>query len=317
MHSTVALAALVAFSGSALASYGRYPCNLINTDGTISADQSQCDAGALITPGGGLKGSLPDPVNSICVQDQINLDYACGISGAACISDANCDVGTCNNGVCTGAPGTTCNGNDDACLGFVYCTDLLGAPIPSDTCGGIGAFCSDPGLVSAYMGDPATVVALGSETCAGSADGTNYCSYQGGVCAAHVTTIGGDCSFDPMFACSQTAAGQDLICQNGQTCQLATVPSGRARARRNEALFKRNVCPASHTACSIDGQKGFECIDTQSNIEQCGACASEGGVDCTQLAGVDAVGCVAGSCEIWSCQDNYTYDAISGACVAL
>lgn len=158
----------------------------------------------------------------------------------------------------------------------MYCTDLLGAPIPSDTCGGIGAFCSDPGLVSAYMGDPATVVALGSETCAGSADGTNYCSYQGGVCAAHVTTIGGDCSFDPMFACSQTAAGQDLICQNGQTCQLATVPSGRARARRNEALFKRNVCPASHTACSIDGQKGFECIDTQSNIEQCTFSSSAG-----------------------------------------
>lgn len=77
MHSTVALAALVAFSGSALASYGRYPCNLINTDGTISADQSQCAASALITPGGGLKGSLSDPVNSICVQDQINLDYAC------------------------------------------------------------------------------------------------------------------------------------------------------------------------------------------------------------------------------------------------
>jgi hypothetical protein len=54
----------------------------------------------------------------------------------------------------------------------------------------------------------------------------------------------------------------------------------------------------------------------QSNIEQCGACASEGGVDCTQIEGVAAVGCVAGVCEIWSCEDGFTYDAAKGACVA-
>lgn len=54
----------------------------------------------------------------------------------------------------------------------------------------------------------------------------------------------------------------------------------------------------------------------QSNIEQCGACASEGGVDCTTLEGVSAVGCVAGSCEIWSCEDGFTYDPTSSVCVA-
>ena len=36
----------------------------------------------------------------------------------------------------------------------------------------------------------------------------------------------------------------------------------------------------------------------QSNLEQCGACASAGGVDCTALPGVEAVGCVAGQCEV-------------------
>jgi hypothetical protein len=70
-----------------------------------------------------------------------------------------------------------------------------------------------------------------------------------------------------------------------------------------------------------------------------GACATEGGVDCTGLPGVEAVGCVAGVCtlcvmpfrglerslltldvalagEIWSCQDGYTWDAATASCKA-
>ena len=53
----------------------------------------------------------------------------------------------------------------------------------------------------------------------------------------------------------------------------------------------------------------------QSNLEQCGACASAGGIDCTQIAGATAVGCVAGVCEVWACEDGYSFDATAASCV--
>lgn len=121
--------------------------------------------------------------------------------------------------------------------------------------------------------DPADVVALSSQTCAQSTQGEVYCGFNSAVCSLRVTTIGGDCSADPDFACGTTADGQSLFCtgNGGTTCALAASPSGRARARRNTRFFKRNACPASHTACAIDGNAGFECIDTRTNLEQCKA----------------------------------------------
>lgn len=98
------------------------------------------------------------------------------------------------------------------------------------------------------------------------------------------------------------------ICDgNTGECVAAGTPnvSQRSRARRTADILARGQrCPASHTACDLKGSVlGFECIDTQSNLEQCGACSTSGGVDCTSLPGVDAVGCVAGVCEIWACAE--------------
>lgn len=55
---------------------------------------------------------------------------------------------------------------------------------------------------------------------------------------------------------------------------------------------------------------------SQSNIEQCGACASAGGVDCTLIEGAAAVGCVAGVCEVWACEEGFAFDATAAACVS-
>lgn len=89
-----------------------------------------------------------------------------------------------------------------------------------------------------------------------------------------------------------------LVCNGDQICVPAATSDVRSRSRR-ALRQRRSLCPASHTACSVAGTKsGFECIDTQSNLEQCGACASSGGMDCTALPGVEAVGCVAGVCEV-------------------
>ncbi|KAK4700085.1 hypothetical protein P7C70_g6167, partial [Phenoliferia sp. Uapishka_3] len=121
------------------------------------------------------------------------------------------------------------------------------------------------------------------------------------------------------------AAGNQLcasaLCDgNTGTCVAAGTAgaSQRARSRRSDGLVTRGLrCPASHTACTVSGSvRGFECIDTDSNLEQCGACSSSGGVDCTAIAGVDAVGCVAGQCEIWACAEGFAWDALSSSCAA-
>ncbi|GAA5860012.1 hypothetical protein JCM8547_003058 [Rhodosporidiobolus lusitaniae] len=321
MRSAILLASLASLSSVAFAQgegYGRFPCTIVNGDGTLSPDQSQCATGLLVSPGsgdGGSQGDNPTPIDPTCFQDGASGRYFCGIAGAPCTTSDNCDNSQCVNGVCGGAPGATCNGDDAQCAGFLYCTDDAFNPTAADVCGGFGAYCADP-----TQGDPSLTDAenqnIFNRFCA-----TGFCSYQfTSTCLFEVTNIGGDCS-----VCTQTPQGQALDCvadatTGTSTCQVAVVapqPSnGRARERRNRLNLERSLCPASHSACSIDGGKGFECIDTQNNIEQCGACASAGGVDCSSLPGVEAVGCVAGTCEIWSCADGYQWDSDSSSCKA-
>lgn len=87
---------------------------------------------------------------------------------------------------------------------------------------------------------------------------SGFCS-SSGFCANKVTTVGGDCSFDMVRGCG---AGLTPV-SNGATCTCQSLgASQRARARRSEVQRRAGTCPASHTACSIDGVKGFECIDT-------------------------------------------------------
>ncbi|BGP14336.1 hypothetical protein JCM10213_004464 [Rhodosporidiobolus nylandii] len=325
MRTAFTLVSLASLSSVALAQsgYGRFPCTVFNGDGTFSADQTQCANDALVVPGTGegtpgldSQGDLPAPTDPQCVIDSSSGAYFCGIAGATCQSDDNCDNGQCLDGVCSGGFATTCNGVDANCLGNLYCTDLFGGETATDTCGGVGTYCQDytQGNVDLM---PAENQAIFNNFCA-----TGYCSYAQGVCDIH-GGLGDSCASDPEFFCS---AGLQCNTET-QICEIAPVPSGaRARARRDETnalaggrrrnLFKKSLCPLAHEACSIEGTNGFECIDVQTNLEQCGACASNGGVDCTALPGVAAVGCNSGVCEIWSCEDGFTYDAAAGACTA-
>lgn len=65
------------------------------------ADQSACDANALVGPGSGTgnqdgtQGDGVNPTNAQCVVETESGAYFCGIAGAACTSDANCDNGHC------------------------------------------------------------------------------------------------------------------------------------------------------------------------------------------------------------------------------
>jgi len=237
----------------------------------------------------------------VCVKDPDSDEYFCGYEGATCTTVAACDNGVCTGGTCSGFFGDTCDGDDSDCLGYLYCTDANGDPTAANTCGGLGAYCQDPNEVGL---SGAAQQALFNTNCA-----STYCSPVTAECTAK-TPVGGDCSLDPNYSCE---AGVCVTNSDGtQTCQI-TGASQAARARRN--VRRGNLCPAPYDSCSLPGSKrGFECIDTASNLEQCGACALDGGVDCTAIPGVDAVGCVAGKCEIWACAEGYAFDASSSTC---
>ncbi|BGP23536.1 antifreeze glycopeptide AFGP polyprotein [Rhodotorula toruloides] len=318
VFAVASVATLASFAAAqTVTGYGRFPCTTF-VAGVPTPEQSLCTG--LVAPGtgtgNGAQGDGVAPVGSNCTIEIETGNYFCGIAGASCTASTQCDNGFCasTNSVspatCQGGFTQACGGNDANCSGYLYCTsrDLL--PTVSGTCGGVGAFCQDY-----TVGDPtftdAQNEALFNQFC-----DTGYCAFLTGNCAVHVG-LGQDCSFDPEFACDMGLTCTTDATSGAQTCTIATGSArARTRARRSDLKARRNLCPASHSACAIQGAKGFECIDTSSNIEQCGACASEGGVDCTQIEGVAAVGCVAGVCEIWSCEDGFTYNEAKGACVA-
>ncbi|GAA5833649.1 hypothetical protein JCM3766R1_002599 [Sporobolomyces carnicolor] len=279
VRSILATSALLSLASivAAQKGYGRFPCTIVNGDKTFSPDQSQCANDLLVNPGAddnstGNQGDRVTPVDPQCTQELETGAYFCGIAGATCTTDSNCDNGLCVNGKCQGGFTQGCGSTDENCSGFLYCLSGDFTTTSSDEC---GAIVTD-----------AQNYAIFNQFCS-----SGYCNFGNGNCDTHATTVGADCSSDPEFKCTQTATGQALTCdQTTFTCALAAVPSGRARERRNLAS-KRNVCPSSHEACPVSGGAGFECIDTTTNIEQCGGCAGQGGVDCTAIEGVGAVGC--------------------------
>lgn len=83
-------------------------------------------------------------------------------------------------------------------------------------------------------------------------------------------------------------------------------------------LVARRECPWGQSLCPIPirngGARGFECIDTSSDLEACGGCPGDGGaVDCSALPHVGVVGCVNGACRVSSCKRGFVLSA--GRCV--
>ncbi|GAA6027301.1 hypothetical protein JCM8097_002573 [Rhodosporidiobolus ruineniae] len=211
-----ALAATAISLVSAQTGYGRFPCTIVNGDGSYSPDQTQCADGALMAPraddpGADVQGDRASPTGAICQLEQESGAYFCGIAGAACTTDANCDNGVCSNGVCQGGFMQGCAGMDQYCNGFLYCVDASFEPTASNTCGGFGAFCQDHAAVDPSLSvDEAQPVF--NQFCS-----TGYCNSQSGNCD-YIAQIGEDCSSDPSFKC-----GSDAICDNG-VCTPIAVP---------------------------------------------------------------------------------------------
>ncbi|GAA6009351.1 hypothetical protein JCM11491_004285 [Sporobolomyces phaffii] len=294
--------------------YGRFGCTLVNGDGTFSPDPTQCQAGNLVAPGSntagtGTQGDRPLPVRPTCFEEYENGTYWCGIGDAPCSSAKNCDNGPCVDGRCQGGIAQPCFHRDTNCSGFLYCLSSDFSSTPTNTCGGIGAFCQDS-TQGAVSNSDAENYAIFNQFCS-----SGYCNFGTANCDTHGTTVGADCSSDPQFYCSQTSTGQALTCDAAtSTCVLAAVPSSRARSR---FARRASTCPFGHSLCPVGLEGGVECIDTSSNLESCGGCPGQGGVDCSALAGVSASSCVDSVCEIWACLDSHVWSAEDQACVAL
>ncbi|GAA5840701.1 hypothetical protein JCM3766R1_000516 [Sporobolomyces carnicolor] len=314
------LVSLATISSAAITAtgYGRFTCTIVNGDGTFSPDATQCFNANLSppgsdTPGTGTQGNEPTPVDPVCTKETETGAYFCGIAGASCTSDANCDNGNCVGGICQGGFTQACASDDLNCSGFLYCLSGDFSTTPSDTCGGIGSFCQD-----ATQGDPAFPdaenYAIFNQFCS-----SGYCNFGTGDCDTHGTTVGADCSSDPEFYCTITSTSQALTCDaTTSTCQLAAIPSGRARSRLSR---RQIVCPHGHSLCPVAhdslGGGAKECIDTASNLESCGGCPGQGGVDCSALPGVSASSCQDSRCEIWACLDTHRWSAEDEACVEI
>ncbi|GAA5996134.1 hypothetical protein JCM5350_000499 [Sporobolomyces pararoseus] len=310
MRSTFAAVSVLSLASLAAAqrTYGRFPCTIVNGDGTFSPDQSQCANDNLVAPGAadgsGFQSDGLTPVDPVCTLETETGAYACGIAGATCTTNSNCDNGLCVDGICQGGFTQGCDSTDSNCSGFLYCLSADYETTASNTCGGLGAFCTDFQAVD-ESNSAFDNYRIGNQFCS-----SGYCNTLSTNCDVHATNVGDDCSSDPDFKCSQTSEGVALSC-NPVTlqCEAATPPSGRARARRN--LSARNACPSlSEQRCATAG--GFECIDTSSDLENCGAC----GNDCSSIEGVSAASCSNSVCEIWACADGYVYSADAETCVA-
>lgn len=111
----------------------------------------------------------------------------------------------------------------------------------------------------------------------------------------------------PTCSTSSTCA---FTCKSGyKACGRQCIASNRACASGMPVKRSDITCPVGMTHCSIlFGKRTItECLNIQTNLESCGGCIGEGnGVDCSTLAGVNAIACVGGSCLASSCLRGYS-----------
>ncbi|GAA5868275.1 hypothetical protein JCM8547_002302 [Rhodosporidiobolus lusitaniae] len=225
--------------------------------------------------------------SAVCQPDPINTSISyCGYAHAACSSDDQCDYGSCgSNGMCAGYLGDACTTNND-CQAFFFCgTD--------GTCGGAGAACAN--------GDPTSPIPNPEQQCV-----SQSCDTTAQTCAAPPTA-----GVSNGFGCSNNDMCASGFCSSSSICAAAASQAGSRKKRSIE-------CPAAHIACPVGStlSDGYECVDIQTNLEQCGGCLADGsGVDCTSIYGVESVSCEAGQCLVLSCVPGLNVNALGTACL--
>ena len=105
--------------------------------------------------------------------------------------------------------------------------------------------------------------------------------------------------------------------------QKVTGPPPSASQYGLEANRNEELCPAGFAACPVDPTAGhfektgaYECLDTRSELQSCGGCASLGtGTDCTRIKGALSMGCEEGRCQVHRCKKGWKVGKDGASCV--
>ncbi|ORY90684.1 hypothetical protein BCR35DRAFT_349630 [Leucosporidium creatinivorum] len=284
-QSLLLLLSAVLLAASPALAIGDFPC-----DG--STDAQSCAAWSVDANAQGTISStaecFPDPINP-------TISY-CGYASAACTTGDDCDYGSCgSNGKCTGYLGDLCPNGQNDCQAFFFCgTD--------GRCGGTGAECAN-GAADSPIPNP-------EQQCV-----SQVCDTTTKTCTAPPTA-----GVPNGYGCGNGDICASGFCSSSDLC--AVQPSGASSKKVKRYVLNGsgpNVdsCPSGQTACAVGNSlsDGFECIDSQNNLEQCGGCVTNGeGEDCTMIHGVEAVECQQGRCIVLSCVPGLVVSADSAAC---
>ncbi|GAA5973385.1 hypothetical protein JCM11641_003104 [Rhodosporidiobolus odoratus] len=268
-------AAVLLSSAAVVGAIGDFPCSGSTDSQSCSAWSTDPDAQGEISSSAVCQ---PDPINT-------SMSY-CGYAKAACSSNDQCDYGSCgSDGLCAGYLGDACSSDTD-CQAFFFCgTD--------GTCGGTGGACAN--------GDPSSPIPYPDQQCV-----SQTCDQTAQTCSAPPSSgvaNGYGCSNDDMCASG--------TCNSSGVCAAAASQAAGSRKKRS---FD---CPASHVACAVGSSlnDGYECVNVETNLEQCGGCVTDGvGQDCTMISGVETVSCEAGRCLVLSCVPGLSVNADGTAC---
>lgn len=139
-------------------------------------------------------------------------------------------------------------------------------------------------------------------------------------CAGKGQAVNPDCTCRKRCTCWD----QWACCKKGgkldENCQCI-IPSKSTGGKKpgHWWKWKRDGLCGTQTACPLfDGSNEYECLDTQTHLESCGGCASEGtGRDCTAIAGAADVACVSGQCVVSKCLPGFEANSTSSCILRL
>ncbi|GAA5896221.1 hypothetical protein JCM6882_008522 [Rhodosporidiobolus microsporus] len=279
--------------------------------------------------------------NGKCVGVDTDTDPKnCGKVGTLCpASYRNGGVGICIGGKCQ----TWCDNLFDFDFSFGFCRD-----VSSDTqnCGRCNQKCNLTGASSSICK---------SGKCYATACTSGYTLKDGACTKTDTTSdvnncgaVGNACQFSPNGAtgicknskCVLTGCPTNYVLKDG-VCVKSTASQRARLAKKDKVLTEKSLCPGKNEqACPILGSStyaqavehhfnaatefsgvmlgsgGYECIDTTQALDSCGGCASTGeGVDCTNIRGAAGVGCEAGHCVVFSCENGWKPSLKGDKCV--
>ncbi|GJE91935.1 hypothetical protein PsYK624_080870 [Phanerochaete sordida] len=201
-----------------------------------------------------------------------------------------------------------------------------------------GSYCPGEANVAPTLCAPGTFSGVaGAEACCSCCAGW-YSEEEGAITCTSCPSrgpfkqgyspVGGSSADD----CVAAIGARDSCSQISNTCPNTggALPSGGVQ-KRSPPRTQRLRCAPAHSKCPVYGiaygrgyTRGYECVDTQSDLERCGGCvdgdswdgarSAGGGRDCSAIPDVDAVRCARGQCIIERCRRGYIIHDGGTAC---